>query len=124
MRPKNRSSDNRIQVENLQDEFREFSSTLFSYLEEKANAESLYDYQKSKYEEVRSEVYLEKKSSGEKISEKHIESMIETDARVKEQRVKMLMAKRDMDTIKNYVESLRSKKDMLIQLGADQRKEK
>ncbi len=124
MRTKNHATDNRINVADLQEEFREFPSTLYSYLEDKTRAESLYDVMKSQYEEMRAQVYVEIKNSGEKVTENAVDARIEIDSRVKEAKYRMFEAKRDAETIKNYVESLRAKKDCLIQLGADSRKER
>lgn len=115
--------DNEIDVANLQDEFRNFPSILFHYAELKANVEREHDLNKANYEESKARVYLEIKGSVEKITEKHLDATIINSEVVKDAKQTMLTAKRDLDTLKNYVESLRAKKDMLIQLGADMRKE-
>lgn len=122
-KPLNLDSDNRINPTSLTDEFREFSPTLYSYLEAKAEAKSIFENLKSAYEEASAEQYLAIKSSGEKVTEKHVEALLETNPGLKVKKLEMLKAKRDLDTVENYVESLRAKKDMLIQMGADARKE-
>ena len=97
------SADAQIDITDLQKEFRVFPSTLFAYNEAKA---------------------LIKIKSGEtKVTEKHADALVMIDPVVKAAFLHMLDMKRNLETFKNYVESLRAKKDMLIQLGADARKE-
>lgn len=117
------ATDAQIDVTDLQKEFREFPSTLFAYNEAKANGESMYDRAKASYEEAQAEAYIRIKGGETKVTEKHAEALVVVDPLVKEAFHNMLSMKRDLDTFKNYVESLRAKKDMLIQLGADARKE-
>lgn len=116
-------SDIEIRVEDLQEEFRVFPSKLFAYSEAKADAERVYEDAKASYKESQAAMYVQLKKSGEKLTEKHLEALIETSEIVKPMQEKMLQAKRDFETLKNYCEALRAKKDMLIQLGADSRKE-
>ena len=117
------TTDNAIDVADLKTEFQVLPPTLFRYSEQKAEAEREHDLAKGQYEEIRSQVYIEIKKGTEKVTEKHLEALIETDSRVRAAFVTMIDAKRDLETMKGYVESLRAKKDMLIQLGADARKE-
>lgn len=119
----NFEKDNTIDVASLQKEFRNFPPTLYRYSEIKAEAEETYDIKKAEYEELRSEKYIAIKSKEGKVTEANLSAMIEVDPDVKKALREMLAAKRDLETIKGYVESLRAKKDMLIQLGADSRKE-
>lgn len=115
--------DKEIDPANLHEEFRAFPSTLYSWLEAKASAEQEYDLSKAVYEEAKSLKYLELKESGEKLTENHLSARIEADEVIKKCLRNVFTAKRDLETFKNYVESLRAKKDMLIQLGSDRRKE-
>jgi hypothetical protein len=119
----NPDTDNMIDATDLGTEFREFPPKLFRYSEKKSDAERDHDLAKNRYEEVRAQVYLEIKRGGEKVTEKHLDALIEVDVRVQGAFVTMVQAKRDLETLKNFVDSLRAKKDMLIQLGADARKE-
>lgn len=119
----NFEKDNTIDVANLQKEFRNLPPSLYRYAEIKAEAEHDYDIAKAEYEELRSEKYIEIKSKEGKVTEANLSAMIEVDKDVKAALRNMLEKKRDVETLKGYVESLRAKKDMLIQLGADARKE-
>ncbi len=119
----NLSVDNKIDTSNLEQEFRVFPSTLYAYCEVKSSAQEIHDRLKSKLEEMEATVYIEIKSSPEKATEAHVAAKILLDPRVKGLRDEVMSANRDLETAKNYVESLRAKKDMLIQLGADARKE-
>ena len=123
MREKNSDFDNRIDVANIREELTNFPPTLYSWLEEKSNQEAIYETSKALYEQVRAQVYIEVKSGGEKITESGVEAKIETDPRVISSRDRMFKARRDFETLKNYTESLRAKKDMLVQISADLRKE-
>lgn len=117
-------TDNEIDVAHLQDEFREFPSTLFAWCEARSEAEGAYDLAKAVYEEARSRNYMELKRSGEKLTENHVEAMIDTNEEIISLKRSTFKTKRDMETLKNFVESLRAKKDAMIQISADIRKEK
>jgi hypothetical protein len=116
-------ADREIDVADLQREFRVYPSVLFAHNEAKAEAEKTFDLLKLRCEEAEAAAYIKIKSGPEKVTEKHVEAMIATDKAIQELKREMLDAKRDLETLKNDVESMRAKKDMLIQLGADARKE-
>lgn len=115
--------DNTIAVDNLSKEFRNFPPTLFRYCEIVAEAEEAYGLAKAVYKETQSEKYIELKSKEGKITEANLSAMVEVDPDVKKALRNMLSCKKDLETLQGYVESMRAKKDMLIQLGADARKE-
>lgn len=119
----NFEKDNTIDVANLPKEFRNLPPLIYRYSEIKAEAEETYDLKKAEHDELRSKKYLEIRSREGKITEATLEATIDTDEEVKKALRDMLSAKRDLETLKGYLESLRAKKDMLIQLGADARKE-
>lgn len=119
----NFEKDNTIDVAALSKEFRNFPPTLYRYCEIKAEAKETAELKKAEYEELRSAKYIEIKSKEGKVTEANVSAMIEVDPDVKKAYRELLSAKRDLETIEGYVESLRAKKDMLIQLGADARKE-
>lgn len=115
--------DNTIDTDNLTKEFRNFPPTIYGYSEIEAKAAEDLGIKKAEYEELRSAKYLEFRQKEGKITEATLNAMLETDPEVKKALRDMLASKRDLETLKGYVESLRAKKDMLIQLGADARKE-
>ena len=123
MKERNFTRDNLIDVSNIREELRDFPSTLYSYLENKSDLEASYESSKANYEMVRSQVYIEVKSTTEKVTEAAAEARINTDPRVLSAQDRMFKLKRDFETLKNYTESLRAKKDMLVQISADLRKE-
>jgi len=96
---------------------------LFAYNEARAQGEEVYDKAKASYEEAQAEAYIRIKSGEAKVTEKHTEALVTVDTLVKAAFQHMLDVKRDYETLRNYIESLRAKKDCLIQLGASQRKE-
>lgn len=116
--------DNTIDLANIRDEFRKFPVLLYRYSEAKSDSERDYDNEKARFEEMKAAVYVELKNSETKYTENHLKAAIDSDPRVIEAKNKMLTAKRTYSTLKNFVDSLVSKKDMLIQLGADMRKER
>lgn len=116
-------ADISIRVEDLQEEFKVFPSLMFAYSEAKADAEEAFEDAKAAFKEAQSALYVQLKSSGEKMTEKHLEALIETSDVIRPLQKKMLKLKRDFETLKNFCDALRAKKDMLIQLGADARKE-
>lgn len=121
--PMNPAADIEINVADLQAEFRGFSSKLYSYREVKSEAEKFHDLVKLQCDELEAETYLRLKNGPEKVTEKNLEALIATDEKVKAKRREVISVRRDFETSKNFVESLNAKKDMLIQLGADARKE-
>lgn len=123
MKDLNYEKDNTIDVTDLKAEFQTLAPLIYRYSEIKAQAEHEYDLRKAQLDELKSEKYINIKSSGEKITEKNLEALIDIDPEVKTKLREVLEAKRDVETLKGYCESLRAKKDMLIQLGADSRKE-
>lgn len=123
MTERNLETDLNIDVANLQEEFRIFPSMLYHYNEKKAEAEREYEGTKAQFEEAKSAIYIAIKNEAEKITEAHLKARVDTNEVVVKLKKVMLDSLRDLNTLKNYVESLRAKKDMLIQLGADARKE-
>lgn len=117
------AQDLQINVANLPDEYEKFPSVLYAYAEAKSSASEIFDRMKAELKDIEASVYIEIKSGPEKVTEKNLEALVQVDPRVKTSRQALFKAERDLETCKNYVESLRAKKDMLIQLGADSRKE-
>lgn len=115
--------DNDTDIDNLREEFVRIAPLIYSYSETKARADEAHSIAKAVYEELEATKYLEFRSKEGKITEKTLEAMVATDPDVMKAQRAMFSAKRDYDTIKGYVDSLHAKKDMLIQLGADARKE-
>lgn len=119
----NFEKDNTIDVANLSKEFRNLPPLIYRYSEIKAEAEENASLKKAEYKELQAKKYLEIRSKEGKITEATVSAMIENDEEVKKALRDYLSATRDLDTLQGYLESLRAKKDMLIQLGADARKE-
>lgn len=115
--------DKLIDSTDLQNELLKLPSLLYFYGNKKVQAEYEYEVLKAKHEEVRSQEYIKYKSGPEKLTEANVKAMMDTAISVLNVQNKMLEAKRDLNTIKNYMETLHAKKDMLIQLSANQRKE-
>lgn len=119
----NPEKDIEINVANLSEEFKKLPLLLFRYSEKKAEADYLYERDKELYNEARAIVFKTLKESGEKMTEKTVEAHIDTHPTVTALRDIMLQSRRDLETVKGFVESLKAKKEMLIQLGADARLE-
>lgn len=120
----NPEKDHKINVARLQEECINFPTLLYHYSCQKAKAENLYESCKLAFEEVKSTVYIMTKQGGDKITEKHLESIISTDHKVIKAKNDMLQAKYDFEVLRSFVDSLRAKKDMLVQLSADMRSER
>lgn len=117
----NLDEDIEIDVSDLQREFRRLPVLAYRYSELKAEADEVYSLEKAKLEELRSQLYCELKANGDKLTVDHLKATIDTDKAVKEQLRVMLSAKRDLDTIKGYLDGIKIKESMLIQLGAASR---
>jgi hypothetical protein len=114
-----------VDIHNLTKELRDLSLTLFRYYQHKAKVESQRDISKAKYEEIQAITYKRIKSdTSVKYTEKAVEAEITIDPAVTEALMKFIRAEHDAKTWVGAVESMKAKKDMLIQLSADSRKEK
>lgn len=114
-----------INAADLNLEFRKFSVLFYRYYCEKANAEKQRDISKAKLKEMKALVYKTIKNNPTiKHTEKSLEAEIDMDPMVVEMHSKFIEAEHNVSTITGAVESMRAKKDMLMQLGADARKEK
>ena len=110
-----------IDVTDLPKEWKRLPALAYRYSELKAEADEVYGLEKAKLEEMKSELYCKIKGSGEKVTVDHLKAMIETDEGIKKQLRVMLTAKRDSDTIRGYLDGIKIKESMLIQLGAASR---
>jgi hypothetical protein len=120
----NPDTDLSIDIHNLTAEFRGLPSTLFRYYQYKAKVEANRDTCKAKLKETRALVYKRIKSdSSVKYTEKGLESEIDIDPAVIDAQMKLIRAEHDASTWGGAVDSMKAKKDCLIQLGSDRRKE-
>lgn len=115
--------DLEIDVNDLTSEFKKLSLSLFRYYKLKAEAERTYDINKATLKEVRARVYKQIKEGGVKHTEKSFEAEIDSNEDVLNIQNLVIDSNRDLNTWYGAVESMKAKKDMLIQLGADARKE-
>lgn len=110
-------------VDELQREFKRMAPLLHGWSEVKAQSEEAYEIAKAEYEELRSQTYLDLRSREGKITEATLSASIDVDPAVKKSLRHMLEMKKDFETLKGFVEGLRAKKDCLVNLAADARKE-
>jgi hypothetical protein len=113
-----------IDINSLTSEFRQFPLLMYRYSQYRAKIETQRDMAKARLKEIRAEAYKKAKSD---VSVKHTQSSLEaevdTDPAVMEAQKKFIRAEHDATTWSGAVESMRAKKDVLIQLGSDRRKE-
>ena len=113
-----------IDVANLTEEFRVFPIKMFRYSQRRAEIETKRDIAKSRLKEVRAMVYKRVKSDLlQKHTQTSIEAEIDTDPEVIKANASFIRAEHDATTWAGAVDSMRAKKDCLIQLGSDRRKE-
>ena len=113
-----------INVSDLTTEFRNFPIVMYRYSQKRASAEATRDLAEATLKELRAIAYKRVKSDlSAKHTEKGLESEIETDPDVKTAKIKLIQAEHNAATWAGAVESMRSKKDCLIQLVSDRRKE-
>lgn len=114
-----------IDIHNLTSEFRGLPSTLYRYSKRRAGVDAARDLAKAVLKEVKAVAYKRIKSNvGAKHTEKSLEAEVDTDPEVMEATRKFIRAEHDSSTWGGAVDSMKAKKDCLIQLGADSRKEK
>lgn len=120
----NPETDLSIDVANLTSEFKSFPITMYRYSQYRAKIEAQRDMAKAKLKEVRATVYKRvKNDTSAKHTQSSLEAEIDTDPTVIDAQMKLIRAEHDATTWAGAVESMRSKKDVLIQLGSDRRKE-
>ena len=113
-----------VNIHDLTKEFKDLSLKLYRYYKHKALLEASRDLAKAVLKETRAEVYKELKSNvAVKHTENSLEAHIDSDARVMEAQRKLIRATHDAETWVGAVDSMKAKKDCLIQLGSDRRKE-
>ena len=120
----NPEKDLEIDIGDLTSEFKRFPLLMYRYSQHRANIDTKRDTAKARLKEVRALSYKRIKSDPSvKHTEKSLESEIDTDPLVIEAQMKVIRADHDAETWAGAVEAMRSKKDVLIQLGSDRRKE-
>ena len=113
-----------VDVNNLTREFKELSLKLYRYYQHKAKIEGQRDIAKAVLKETRAQAYKRIKGDvATKHTEKSLESEIDLDPAVMDAQRKLIRAEHDAETWRGAVDSMKAKKDMLIQLGSDRRKE-
>lgn len=119
----NPDTDLSIDIHNLTTEMRNLPGLLFRYYQYKARIEAVRDNAKAKLKEVRAVVYKEIKMNAAKHTEKSMEAEIDTHPDVLDAQMKFFKAEHDATTWFGAVDSMKAKKDMIIQLASDRRKE-
>jgi hypothetical protein len=120
----NPETDLEIDVNDLTAEFKKLSLMLFRYYQNKAKVEAQRDIAKAKLKETRAIVRKRiKLDTSVKHTESSLEAEIDTDPQVIEAQNKFVRAEHDAATWYGAVDSMKAKKDCLIQLGSDRRKE-
>ena|SRR5271165_6988110 len=121
----NPESDLVVNATDLNSEFRSFSLLFYRYCLQKADVEKKRDLAKARLEELKAVTYKRVKMNvAVKHTEKSVEAEIDTDPMVLEAERRFIEAEHEAKTVGSAVESMRAKKDCLIQLGADARKER
>lgn len=120
----NPDTDLAIDVANISSELRNFAVIMYRYSQHRAKVEAQRDVAKAKLKEIRAIVRKRVKSDNSvKHTENSIEAEIDTDPVVMEAQMKLIRAEHDATTWSGAMESMRAKKDCLVQLSADRRKE-
>ena len=120
----NPENDLKVNVADLSNEFRHFASVLYKYSCQRADVEKKRDIAKAKLKEVRAQARKRiKADTSVKHTENSIEAEIDTDPVVLQAQYAFIDAEHESATVGGAVESMRAKKDCLIQLGSDRRKE-
>lgn len=113
-----------IDVANLTAEFKSFPRTMYEYSKYRAKIEAQRDLMKAKLKEARAISYKKFKSdTTTKHTQSSLEAEVDSDPLVMEANMKLIKAEHDATTWSGALESMRAKKDCLIQLGSDRRKE-
>jgi len=121
----NPEKDLSVNVSDLNYEFRNFSIVFYRYCSLKADVEKKRDIAKARLKEAKAVTYKRIKSDPSvKHTEKSLEAEIDTDAYVLDAQMRLIEVEHEAATWAGAVDSMRAKKDMLMQIGADARKDK
>lgn len=113
-----------IDINNLTTEFREFPGLMYRYSVHRAKVEAQRDILKAKLKEARAIAFKRIKSDTSiKHTEKSLEAEIDVDPDVKKALIAYIQGEHDATSWAGAVDSMKAKKDCLIQLGSDRRKE-
>lgn len=115
--------DLQIDVTDLTSEMKRLSLLLFRYYEKKAELEREFDLAKFRVDEIKGQKYKEFKNGPIKISDAGVSAQIDSDPDVILALKDLSEARRQYSTWIGAVESMKAKKDLIIQLAADRRKE-
>lgn len=117
--------DLEVDVNDLDAELRSYSLVLNRYYTYEARLCSIRDIAEAKLEELEASTYKSIKSDiSVKHTEKSIDAEINTNPTIIEAKMKLIRTQHDVATWHGSVVSMLAKKDMLIQLSANSRKEK
>lgn len=117
-------TDLEVNIHDLTGEFKKLSLLLYRYSSVYAECKRRRDIAKAKLKEVRAVVYKRLKLDvTTKHSEKSLEAELDADKDVWDATLKLADAEHAVSTWDGAVESMKAKKDMIIQLGSDRRKE-
>jgi hypothetical protein len=97
---------------------------MYRYSLHRAQVETKLDIAKATLKEIKAVTYKRiRADTTTKHTQNSIEAEVDSDPAVMEAQRKLIRAEHDASTWSGAVESMRSKKDCLIQLGADARKD-
>lgn len=122
-KPLNPAKDLQINTRDLTQELTDLSVMLFRYYEKKADFERDLDMAKFALKETKGRKYKEFKNGPTKTSDAGVEAAIDSDQEVMLAQKAVADANHALNTWWGAVDSMKAKKDALIQLAADRRKE-
>lgn len=113
-----------IDIHDLTREFKEFPLLMYRYSVHRAKVEAQRDIAKANLKEVRAMIFKRIKSDPSvKHTEKSLEAEVDTNPEAKQALIAYIQAEHNSTTWAGAVDAMRAKKDTLIQLGSDRRKE-
>lgn len=115
--------DVEVDVEDLGREFRRMGPLIYRYSKLEAELQLDYDDAELDLKELRSQLYLNLKRDNPEMKETERKAAIDQHQDVKDLSRSLLVIKRKLRKNRGVLDALKAKKDMLVQLGADARKE-
>lgn len=116
-------ADIEIDKHALAKEFRLYPPIYYRYCMEVSYAQEKVNDAKLGLKEIRGRVYLDLKNHATKYSETHLGMLIEQDPLVSAQTKLLGQYEYELRNFEGFLQALKFKKDCLVQLGADARKE-
>ena len=113
----------KVDASNSSEEFSQLPLLIYRYNEMFEQAREKATLAELSVKEVQGEEYIRIKTEGEKVTEAHMNALLQTSKKVRSAKEEHAAAEKDAGTLKGILEGLRAKKDAMVTIAANTRAE-